>query len=112
MVSPRVTFPSSNDLLESGGYYWVATNSQGVWRVDPNLPLESKKRIARFPMGGGAATNRVNAIGKDGLGRLWAGTDAGLFRMDRMDGSGKFLPVELRVASLAEDHVQVWEIGS
>jgi ligand-binding sensor domain-containing protein len=104
---PRVVFPSVNDLLESDGYYWLATNSQGVWRVDPNLPLDSNRRIARFAVSDGAASNRVNALAKDRLGRLWAGTDGGLFRMDLMDGSRGFVRVELRQPSLAEDHLQI-----
>ena len=108
MASPRVLFPSVYDLLESDGYYWLATNSQGVWRVDPNLPLKSNRRITRFAVGDSAASNRVNALAKDRLGRLWAGSDGGLFRMDVMDGSRGFVRVELRHPSRAEDHLQIW----
>ena len=85
-----------NDFLEtSRGAYWVATNGGGVYRYTPLVhgPGARKgegaeangSRFTLFRVGDDLQTNRVNALHEDRQGRLWAGTDGGLFLLD--DGS-------------------------
>ncbi len=64
-------------------------------------------RSTANPVGDQPATNRVNSLYEDRGGRIWAGTDAGLFRLDS-DRAGKFLPVALGAPSHPEHEMQVW----
>src|SRR5215831_21394382 len=109
--STGIPFGSTNDLLESDGAYWVATNAKGVWRVAASSVSSTLKirsvppgraeppQFKVYPVGDEPASNRVNVLYRDGAGRLWAGTDAGLFRMDDLHSAGKFHPVPLGLSS-------------
>jgi ligand-binding sensor domain-containing protein len=90
--------PSANDLLETrDGAYWIATNGSGVARLEASTavtddasrsiaPLSSSERhqglFKIYNVGGKPATNRVNHLFEDREGRLWAGTDDGLFVLE------------------------------
>jgi len=101
-----LSYPNVNGLIETrDGSYWICTNGGGVFRFHPNG--EPGSRFNVYPVGDQAATNRVNNLYEDRGGRIWAGTDAGLFRLER-DGAGKFLPVALGVPAHPEQEVQVW----
>lgn len=69
-----------NDMLESSpGEYWIATNGGGVCRFRPGAgaaPFEV------FRLGSGTLSNRVNVLYRDRSGRIWAGSDGGLFVND------------------------------
>ena len=85
-VEEGLLAPSINDLLETGdGVYWVATNSDGVVRFDLLAGARQKAgeaappRFTVYPISGEPVTNRVNVVHRDSAGRLWAGTDGGLF---------------------------------
>ncbi|HKX32546.1 MAG TPA: two-component regulator propeller domain-containing protein, partial [Blastocatellia bacterium] len=78
-----------NFLLESrSGVYWVATNGGGVCRFNPSgaaAPLvraQARPLFTVYPVGDQPATNRVNLLYEDRAGRIWAGTDDGLFRLE------------------------------
>ncbi len=76
-----------NDILQDrAGRLWIATNRGGVARFDPDAadmtPAGRPRRFQVFAVGTTPATNRVNQLLEDAAGRLWAGTDAGLFRAD------------------------------
>jgi ligand-binding sensor domain-containing protein len=95
-----------NGLIETGdGAYWICTNGGGVFRFHPNGKTGS--RFTAYSVGDEPATNRVNSLYEDRGGRIWAGTDAGLFRLDS-DRGGKFLPVAMGVPSHPEQEMQVW----
>ena len=113
---------SINDFLESSrGIYWVATNGGGVYRFTPvttGPPRERDRRdasmdeanVARFTVfrvGDDPQTNRVNVLYEDRAGRLWAGTDGGLFSLDeRIEPA--FRRVALALPGRPERAVQVW----
>lgn len=86
--------PSINDLVETrNGDYWIATNGGGVSKFEPkNAADVSEKKLlfTAYTVGEEAATNRVNVLYEDRTGILWAGTDAGLFRLDKT--IGRFVP--------------------
>ncbi|RMG56375.1 MAG: hypothetical protein D6723_00495 [Acidobacteria bacterium] len=103
--------PTINDLLEThDGVYWVATNGGGVCRFNPD-PIENQKAKGKdpqsaihnlftiYPVGDEPATNRVNVLYEDRAGRLWAGTDGGLFCLDQTSDQAVFRCVELGLPS-------------
>ena len=109
--------PSINDLVEAGdGVYWVATNSDGVFRFDLRARMTTpaqghgQSRFTRYPVGAEPVTNRVNVLYRDPAGILWAGTDGGLFALDEAGGSRAFRSVALSIPLHPDGQVQVWAI--
>src|SRR5215813_9064930 len=101
-----LSYPNVNGLIETGdGAYWVYTNGGGVFRFNPNGKAGS--RFTAYTVGDQPATNRVNSLYEDRGGQIWAGTDAGLFRLDSYKAD-KFLPVLMGVPSHPEHEMQVW----
>jgi ligand-binding sensor domain-containing protein/two-component sensor histidine kinase len=94
--------PAVNDLLESrSGAYWIATNGGGVCRFDPEAAgrreANEKNAGLRFKVyriGGEAVSNKVNVLCQDQAGRLWAGTDAGLFMLDEANWEDSFRRID------------------
>src|SRR5262249_28280731 len=77
-----LSYPNCNGLAETGrGCFWVFTNGGGGFRINPNG--DARLGFHPFPVGDQPATNRVNSLYEDRSGRLWAGTDAGLFSLDK-----------------------------
>jgi ligand-binding sensor domain-containing protein len=76
-----------NDILEDrSGVYWIATNGAGVVRFDsaatPAVDAATSGTSTRFvtyPVGHTALSAHVNVVYQDAAGRIWAGSDAGLF---------------------------------
>jgi signal transduction histidine kinase/ligand-binding sensor domain-containing protein len=68
-----------NDLtFGPDGELWLATNGAGIYRFD--LKTEDRaRRLTLYRVGNDRASNRVNTMVIARDGRLWAGTDAGLF---------------------------------
>jgi ligand-binding sensor domain-containing protein/signal transduction histidine kinase len=85
--------PVVNHLLETrAGEYWVATNGGGVCRfnvegrAEPRSEENDPSRRTLFtckPGGTDFQSNRVNVLHEDRQGMIWAGTDHGLFRLQR-----------------------------
>ena len=74
---------SINDIIEaSAGVYWIASNGGGISRFDADRRTFTSLRLAEAYL-----SNRVNAVRLDRNGRLWAGTDAGLFWLDPQTAS-------------------------
>ncbi len=91
-----------NYLLESkSGVYWVATNGGGVCRFNPAgdgstlVGEQPKSLFTVYTLGDQLETNRVNVLYEDHSGRLWAGTDGGIFRLETSDGQEAFRRVKL-----------------
>ena len=105
--------PSISDLVEdSDGVYWVATYGGGVCRFSLSAPSpfntaksSPDSRVTVYPVGDGPGTNLVNALHKDRAGRLWAGTDDGLFLLDAPNGEQTFRRVEMGLPP----HPSHWE---
>ncbi|MBL8188155.1 MAG: hypothetical protein JNK38_09110 [Acidobacteria bacterium] len=95
--------PTINDLLESrSGVYWVATNGGGVSRFDPRVSTatQSALRFKHYAVGIHIASNRVNRLCEDLLGRIWAATDRGIFRLEAKHDAS-FQQVDLPVTPRA-----------
>jgi ligand-binding sensor domain-containing protein/signal transduction histidine kinase len=74
---------SVNDIIEgSPGTYWIAPNGGGLSRFDAD-----RARFTTIPLSEGFLPNRVNAVQLDRKGRVWAGTDDGLFWIDGRSSS-------------------------
>ncbi len=93
-----------NHLLESrDGTYWIATNGGGVSRFDPSRNSSSaesgepQKLFTSYRVKeNGGLSNFVNVIYEDGAGRLWVGTDSGLYLLlKKPDGGVTFEQVEI-----------------
>jgi ligand-binding sensor domain-containing protein/signal transduction histidine kinase len=90
--------PTINHVLETrDGLYWVATNGGGVYRMAPDLPLAARAGartgLRAYGVGEGYAS-RVNVLHEDGQGRIWAGTDGGLFVLEpRTEAAFRFVPL-------------------
>jgi PAS domain S-box-containing protein len=116
-VADGLPNPSANFLLETRrGGYWVATNGGGVARF--NLPYDSSASTVTlvspqasgsgftvYPVGEEVQTQRVNVLLEDQSGSIWAGTDGGLFRLDRE--GGQFQRVPVNIPAQAELRVQI-----
>ena len=106
---------SINDLVEGqDGVYWIATNSDGVIRFDLRAPVSSDEehsaRFAAHAVSSEPVTNRVNVLYRDLEGRLWAGTDGGLFRMHEEQPMPTFEPIGLGIPGRPDLQVQIWAI--
>ncbi|HEY3027961.1 MAG TPA: two-component regulator propeller domain-containing protein [Pyrinomonadaceae bacterium] len=116
-VEHGLSNPRVNDLIETrSGVYWVATES-GVSRFNPTALRDEQSQIRTpqsaipnlftvYPVGDEPMSNRVEVLHEDHSGQIWAGTDAGLFRLDETNGQAKFRRVALSddmVVAFAED---------
>jgi ligand-binding sensor domain-containing protein/two-component sensor histidine kinase len=114
---------SINDFLEtSHGVYWVATNGRGVYRFSPVVSGPPRQRgrgaawienvnaarFAVFPVGDDQSANRVNVLYEDRAGRLWAGTDGGLFSLEQGPEPATFQRIALSLPARPDRAVQVW----
>ncbi len=90
-VGHGLSHSSINDLVEApDGTLWLGTNGGGVCHFRPTARPPAEEQVAStaprrlfecLAVGDGFA-NRVNTVLVDRRGRVWAGTDAGLFRRD------------------------------
>jgi ligand-binding sensor domain-containing protein/two-component sensor histidine kinase len=68
------------DVLEArDGSWWVATNGGGIARFQNLGQLTGKRAPRLYQPGALPAQQRVNALFQDHQGRIYAGTDAGIF---------------------------------
>ncbi|MGH9162755.1 MAG: two-component regulator propeller domain-containing protein [Vicinamibacteraceae bacterium] len=118
--------PSINDLLVTrGGRYLLASNGGGIIELDVSLqgPSASRRlneralqtgrdawRFRTYHVGREAAVNRVNVLLEDGQGRIWAGTDGGLFMLERWSDPVRFVRVPL-FGSTPDSSVLVWSFA-
>jgi ligand-binding sensor domain-containing protein/signal transduction histidine kinase len=109
-VEQGLPVPTVNGVLESHrGGYWIATNGGGVCWLDPETPLTAAgpgglcrvHRVGESPL-----SNQVNIVMEDRMGRVWAGTDAGLFVLDD-PGGGAFRRVSLATEPGREEEFPV-----
>ncbi|HTS12944.1 MAG TPA: two-component regulator propeller domain-containing protein [Candidatus Limnocylindrales bacterium] len=96
-------------MVAKDGSLWAGTDGGGVFRYkDGNFRSYSANE--------GLANGFVRVVYQDHRGRMWVGTDAGLFRLDgdrftRIDGTDK-VP-SLAVHDIREDHEgRLWVGGS
>jgi ligand-binding sensor domain-containing protein/two-component sensor histidine kinase len=99
-----------NDFREDrNGTYWIATNGGGVLQF---RPAGGQKTVSEYRLSDRPGTNNVNCLFEDSSGRLWAGTDAGLFA--RAPGGGSFrseIP-DIHVLAILEDKRQTLWIAT
>lgn len=107
-VEHGLSNPRVNDLIETrSGVYWVATES-GVSRFNssgfPNQSSQHGSLFTVYRLGDQTMSNRVEVLYEDRSGQIWAGTDAGLFRLDDTKGEFRFVMLNNdMVVALAED---------
>src|SRR5215207_3946033 len=101
--------PTINHVLETrGGVYWVATNGGGLARFDPraaapaaNARAEAPPRLFQsYRVTDDLLANRVNVLYEDRAGRIWVGSDGGLFRLEESEAGVTFQRIESDLPSL------------
>lgn len=96
-------------LIARDGTLWAGTEGEGLLHLSGNT-------IRTYAGAEGLTDGFVRSIIQDDQGRIWAGTDDGLFRMtqdhfERMDASPQLAP--LAVHSIVEDRDhRIWAGGS
>ncbi len=107
-----------NDLLENPDEtYWLATNGAGLVRYDPASASRRRSghgggaRFTQFAIGGEPAVNRANHLFRDPEGRLWIGTDAGLFVLEQEARRPSFRRIPLNVPLHPDSVLQVWAVA-
>lgn len=118
--------PSVNQLLETrSGVYWLATND-GVCRLNlsasarpianggkapaasPTASIgRAELRFTVYPVGDQLQTNRVNVLYEDRAGRLWAGSDDGLFFLEETDSQARFRRLDFALRAQIDGPVRV-----
>ncbi|HEV7902830.1 MAG TPA: two-component regulator propeller domain-containing protein, partial [Pyrinomonadaceae bacterium] len=121
-TSQGLPYPSINDLLETrAGVYWLASNGGGVFRfnlsegahavaggVASNGQTEqARSRFTVYKLGDTPRTNRPNRLFEDAAGRLWAGTDDGVYVLDESAGMKAFQRVEFETGG-KDTVIPVW----
>jgi ligand-binding sensor domain-containing protein len=105
--------PSINDLVEAGdGTYWIATNSDGVFRFDPRVAATGAhagvSRFTRAAVGAEPVSNRVNVLlrdsRRDDLGRHRRRP----LRARRAPRGGRLQSVPLRLPGRPDIQVAIW----
>jgi ligand-binding sensor domain-containing protein/signal transduction histidine kinase len=118
-ASQGIPYPSVNDLLETrAGVYWIASNGGGVFRFNLSegagavvaaaaattgaaeasanaKDAQARSRFTVYKTGDTPRTNRPNRLFEDASGRIWAGTDDGVFMLDTPAGADAFRRVEM-----------------
>ncbi|HEY3628982.1 MAG TPA: two-component regulator propeller domain-containing protein [Terracidiphilus sp.] len=84
-LSPGTTEgPISALLIDHGGRIWVASTQSGLIRVDD--PASAHPSQARYTASQGLSSNEVLCLAEDDNGRIYAGTNRGVDRLDPASG--------------------------
>jgi signal transduction histidine kinase/ligand-binding sensor domain-containing protein len=75
--SPAGVVKITAQCVDSSSALWIATESHGVFRLDPGLPPPLRAK------GVGLQTEKINAIGADHRGAVWIGTENGLVKWEQ-----------------------------
>ena len=113
---------SVRDIIETGnGEYFIATKAGIVrWRsavtssVSPGAPQPTAKHFAHFEVlspGDDDASRDVWRLFRDPIGTIWAGSDAGLFRVESDGDSVRFIATDIGLPSTAPDSRLVQDIA-
>jgi signal transduction histidine kinase/ligand-binding sensor domain-containing protein len=94
--------PTVNDVIESRtGGLWVGTNGGGMCHLAANAPPPERASRGGPPLfecvspGDDGFAGRVNSLHEDRDGKIWVGTDGGLFRLDPLRRPYQFEHVTL-----------------
>lgn len=125
-TSQGLPYPSINDLLETrAGVYWLASNGGGVFRFNLSEGAhaegegtttnanadQTRSRFTVYKLGDTPRTNRPNRLFEDSAGRLWAGTDDGLYVLDEAAGMRAFQRVEFDTGRTEAIVIPVWALA-
>jgi len=70
--------------LDRSGRLWVASTQGGLYRVDD--PASAQPHIARYTTAEGLSSNEILCLTEDQWGRIYAGTNRGVDRLDPSSG--------------------------
>ena len=99
-------------MIEACDDYFIGTNGGGVGWYRPQAAAAAASRVRMFVVDATlAAANRVNVLWRDRGGRVWAGTDGGLFMLEATGTTLTFTREALGAPEIDEARVQVWSIA-
>jgi signal transduction histidine kinase/ligand-binding sensor domain-containing protein len=88
-------------IEESPGTYWVATYGNGVCRFSlAHGAGLGKSSVKNYSLGADPGADLANVVYRDRRGRIWAGSDNGLYVLNQPDGASAFTRVDLGETSL------------
>ena len=93
--SPFYQYEVFNVLQDKRGYYWIATNKDGLIRFEPatqkiftlSLPGHLKNRSLRF-----------DVVAEDKDGNIWAGSSNGLFKIEPLTMDAQYFSTNVNKA--------------
>jgi two-component sensor histidine kinase len=71
--------------LDAAGRLWIATSRGGIARID--VPSDAKPRFVTFGLAQGLTSENAASLAEDRWGRIYAGTERGLNRIDPATGN-------------------------
>ncbi len=98
-------------IVEAGDEYFIGTNGGGVGWYRPQSITVPSSRFQMFAVDGRlAAANRVNVLLRGRGGRVWVGTDGGLFELVLHGPGLAFRRVSMGTPSQDDARTQVWAL--
>ena len=99
--------PIRQVLIGHHGNYWLAT-AAGVIRFRPDLPPSNADRVVVVRPNGQPESSEIETLFEDRTGKLWCGTEAGLFQIDDTSAAGPNISeVQVAWAGKAPDNSEV-----
>jgi ligand-binding sensor domain-containing protein len=104
-LSPFYQHQVFNVLHDGNGYYWIATNNQGLIRYDPRTKEVSHLSSAA-PVSAG--TLRFDVVMEDRMKNIWAGSSNGLFKINAKTLAAEYFSSDKNnAASLSHPEINV-----
>lgn len=66
-------------FTDSAGRLWIATDSEGLWRLD--APDSDRLEFVKYTTASGLTSNSIASVAEDAFGRIYAGTWRGVDRI-------------------------------
>lgn len=115
-TSDGLPVPNTTSILENpDGTFWLTTNGGGVCKLNPEgkIPTPSRPKgsalFTTYSLGDNDISNRANTIYRDREGRIWVGTDDGLFRLEKEGEEEAFKKVPVVIDPLESKEPPVVE---
>lgn len=97
-------FEIFNVLHDSKGYYWIATNRNGLIRFEP---ATNSVNILALPAPLTNESIRFDVVSEDSQGNIWAGSSNGLFKINAVTLSAEYFSTDSKSNALSHPEINV-----